>query len=379
MDNKESSTQIKVCHFTSGHEAHDARIFHKQCCTLARANYDVQLVVPFGVNEIRDNVKIWSIGAGSFGRFKRFLLVSKSVYKKALSINADIYHFHDPELIPFGLKLKRLGKKVIYDSHEDSPADILNKGWIPKYLRGFVSKIFSWYERYAVSRFDAVISVTPHVVDRFKKINLNSYLVTNYPILDKVPPIKSELTSKKDKVLCFVGRVCDESMQRNIVEAVNGVEGVRYICAGPADKDYLDELSVIPGWKFCDYHGPIAFSDAHEFVSQGMAGIQITDYIPNYGYNIGSLGNTKMFTYMIAAIPVICTDMVLWKQIIDENSCGICVNPHNINEIREAIEFIRDNPKRAREMGKNGRNAVIEKYNWNSQVPNLLNLYKSIS
>ena len=370
--------QIKVCHFTSGHEAYDARIFHKQCRTLASADYDVHLVVPIGVSEVRDGVKIWSIGAESYGRFQRMLFVSKKVYKKALSIDADIYHFHDPELIPFGLKLKRLGKKVIYDSHEDSPADILNKGWIPKYLRRYASKIFSLYERYAVKRFDAVVSVTPHVVDRFKKVNLNSHLVTNYPILDNLPPVKIETCAKKNKDICFVGRVCDESMQRNTVEAVNGVEGVRYICAGPADKDYLDELSLIPGWEFCDYRGPIAFSDAHDFVSQGIAGLQITDYIPNFGYNIGSLGNTKMFTYMMAGLPVICTDMVLWKEIMDENSCGICVNPRNVSEIREAIEFLRDNPKRAREMGENGRNAVIEKYNWSTQVPSLLNLYKSI-
>jgi glycosyltransferase involved in cell wall biosynthesis len=378
MDNRESSMRIKVCHFTSGHEAHDARIFHKQCRTLASADYDVHLVVPVGVTEVRDGVNICSIGAENYGRFQRMLFISKKVYKKALSIDADIYHFHDPELIPLGLKLKRLGKKVIYDSHEDTPADILNKDWIPKYLRGYASKIFGWYERYAASKFDAVVSVTPHVVARFKKVNLNSHLVTNYPILDNLPPVKKEICEKKDKDICFVGRICDESMQRNIVEAIDGTEGVRYICAGPVDEGYLHELSKLPGWERCDYHGTIAFSDANEFVSQGIAGLQITDYIPNFGYNIGSLGNTKMFTYMLAGLPVICTDMILWKEIMDENQCGLYVNPHDIGEIREAIEFVRDNPERATEMGKNGRKAVLEKYNWSTQVPNILNLYSSI-
>ena len=63
---------------------------------------------------------------------------------------------------------------------------------------------------------------------------------------------------------------------------------------------------------------------------------------------------------------------------MDENQCGLCVNPHNIGEIREAIEFVRDNPERAIEMGKNGREAVLEKYNWSTQVPNMYNLYSSI-
>lgn len=370
--------RIKVCHFTTGHETHDARIFQKQCRTLASADYDVHIVAPFGITEIRDGVSIWSIGAENYGRFQRMLFVSKKVYKKALSIDADIYHFHDPELIPLGLKLKKLGKKVIYDSHEDTPADILNKLWIPTFLRSLVSKMYKLYEESSARKFDAIVSVTPHYVDRFKKVNSNSHLVTNYPILDDLPPIKRILHEGINKNIMFVGRICDESMQRNIVEAVNGIDGVRYICAGPAHEDYLHELSNIRGWERCEYRGPIAFSDANEFVSQGVAGLQITDYIPNFGYNIGSLGNTKMFTYMIAGLPVICTDMLLWKEIMDKNQCGLCVNPHNIGEIRKAIEYIRDNPEKARKMGENGRKAVLEMYNWSTQVPNLLSLYNSI-
>ena len=369
---------IKICHFTSGHDTHDARIFQKQCRTLAHAGYDVHVIAPFGITEIRDDVNIFSLGAEGYGRFQRMLFVSKEIYRKALSVDADIYHFHDPELIPFGLKLKRMGKKVIYDSHEDTPADILNKAWIPRFLRGVVAKLYRLYEESAVKKFDAVVSVTPHYVDRFKRVNENSHLITNYPIIDDTLLSKSKYNQDEKKNVCFVGRVCDESLQRNIVEAVNGVEDVGYICAGPADKAYLEGLSVMPGWVFCEYRGPISFADAPEFVSQGIAGLQITDYIPNFGYNIGSLGNTKMFTYMLAGLPVICTDMVLWKEIMDDNQCGLCVNPHNINEIREAIEFIRDNPERAKIMGENGHNAVIEKYNWSTQEPKLLTLYKSI-
>jgi len=370
--------RIKICHFTSGHDTLDARIFHKQCRSLANAGYEVHLVAPVGSTEVRDGVNIWSIGAEGYGRFQRMFFVSKKVYAKALSIDADIYHFHDPELIPFGLKLKRIGKKVIYDSHEDSPADILNKGWIPRYLRRLVSRVFGMYEAYAARRFDAVISVTPHVVDRFRKANFNSQLVTNYPILDNLPPVRTGVRAKDQLNICFVGRICDESMQRSIVKAIEGVEGVGYICAGPVEEKYLHELSLLPGWERCNYHGAIAFSDANEFVSQGIAGLQITDYIPNFGYKVGSLGNTKMFTYMIAGLPVICTDMVLWREIIDENQCGFCVNPHDIDAIREAIEFIRDEPERAAQMGMNGREAVLKKYNWSAQVPNLLNVYSSI-
>lgn len=371
--------KTKICHFTTGHDAHDARIFQKQCRTLSASGYDVHLVVPVGESEVIENVSIWSAGTKHYSRLVRIFYKGRAVYKIARAVDADIYHFHDPELIRFGIKLKKIGKKVIYDSHEDTPADILNKDWIPRFLRKLVSKLYAKYEAGAARRFDAVVSVTPHVVERFKCVNSNSHLITNYPIVDELPPLGTPATDERQKNICFVGRVCAESMQKNIIEAMSEVDGIRYVLAGPADNEYLDELKALNGWDRCEYHGPIKFSAAPEFVSRAIAGLQVTDYIANFGYNIGSLGNTKMFTYMMAGLPVICTDMVLWQQLIDENDCGLCVNPRNTSEIASAIKFMRDNPVRAAEMGMNGRKAVVEKFNWSTQVPVLLALYASLA
>jgi hypothetical protein len=52
------------------------------------------------------------------------------VYRKALKTDADIYHLHDPELMPLGLLLKLQRKKVIYDVHENLPKQISIKHWI---------------------------------------------------------------------------------------------------------------------------------------------------------------------------------------------------------------------------------------------------------
>ena len=371
---------INVCHFTSGHDRLDARIFKKQCRTLADADYEVHLVTPVGGNTITNKVNIWGVGASveGYGRLKRMLLVSWIVYQKALSLDADIYHFHDPELIPYGLRLKKRGKKVIFDCHEDTPSDILEKHWIPIFLRRYVSQIFQKYEEYAVKKFDAVVSVTPHIVDRLKNANSNAHLITNYPLLEDTLPLVISSNVKQNKTFCFVGRISDESMQQNIIEALGRVAGGKYILAGPSDPSFINKLSNIAGWEKCEYYGPIQFAETSKFMSKGVAGLQLTDYIPNFGYKIGSLGNTKLFAYMAAGLPVICTDMILWKNIIEEYSCGICVNPNNVDEISQAMTYILDNPEEARKMGENGRRAVLEKYNWKSQIPNVLKLYQSI-
>lgn len=368
----------KVCHFTSGHDNQDPRVFSKQCRTLVDAGFEVNLVTPLGIDELRDGVHIWGVGAEGYGRFKRMLLISRRVYKKAYSLDADIYHFHDPELIPYGLKLKSQGKIVIFDSHEDTPNDILDKHWIPTVLRPLVSLVYRWYEEFAAKRFDGVISVTPHIVDRFLSVNPNSCMITNYPIIEESESHISVSSNRENNLFCFIGRICEESNQINTLKALAKTPDVKYKIAGPSVSSYLSELEAMPNWSQVDYQGIMEFSKTLTFLDNAIAGFQLTGYIANFGGNIGSLGNTKMFNYMLSGLPIICTDFILWKEIIEENDCGLCVNPNNIDEISRAIRFIVDNPERARQMGENGRKMVLEKYNWESQKSKLIDFYKGL-
>ena len=85
-----------------------------------------------------------------------------------------------------------------------------------------------------------------------------------------------------------------------------------------------------------------------------------------------------MFEYMAAGIPVVASNFKLWKSIIEENECGICVDPLNHKEITDAIEKLLKNPQLAKIMGKNGQKLVKENYNWKMEEKKLLTLYKSL-
>jgi len=138
---------IKICHITTAHTRNDCRIFEKECVSLANFGFDVTYLIADGFgNEIKKNVNIIDIGEYSANRMMRFANKTRKLYFHARLINAHIYHFHDPDFIPFALKLVRLKKAVIYDVHEDVPRQILQKLYIPKILRPTFSKMYELYE-----------------------------------------------------------------------------------------------------------------------------------------------------------------------------------------------------------------------------------------
>lgn len=86
----------------------------------------------------------------------------------------------------------------------------------------------------------------------------------------------------------------------------------------------------------------------------------------------------KLFEYMSAGIAVIGSHFPLWKDIIENYSCGICVDPTDPKQIADAINFLQQNPEIAKEMGARGREAVISTFNWESEQQKLISFYNKL-
>ncbi len=371
--------KAKIVHLTSAHTRYDIRIFLKMCCSLAKANYDVSLVVADGKGyEIKNNVKIYDVGK-PLKRLERMLESSLLVYKRALLLNGDIYHIHDPELLPYAYLLKLKGKKVIFDSHEDTPRQILSKPYLmllhyklmmlPKCVSFFYEKV----EKFICSRLNCVVTATPFIRDIFSKYNPNSIDINNFPMLGELE--SSEKTDKKNQI-CYVGGIKPIRGIFEIIEAMKYVKNDIKLCIAGNFLDGItsEELLKREGSEKFELNGFLNRIEVKKLLGESIAGI--VTFLP-LSNHINAQPN-KMFEYMSAGVPVIASDFPLWKEIIEKNKCGMCVNPKESKKIAEAIDYLFEHQNEAAEMGKNGRNAVYEKYNWANEEKKLLNLYDSL-
>lgn len=364
---------MKVCHMTSAHDPEDIRIFHKECVSLAKNGYDVYLVER-GDSYEKNGVHIVGVGTIPDSRLRRMTQGAKRVYETALALDCDIYHFHDPELLPYGLMLKKKGKKVIFDSHENTVEQIMEKEWIPNVIRKPSYMLFHWYQKHVCRQLDAVISVTPHICDYFRTVNSRTCMITNYPNLQPLEPQSERIPG----ILCFAGGISKQWNHDKIIRAIEEIDGCSYILCGSNDEGYLEELKKLPGWEKVDYRGRLPHEEISGILKSCQIGLSVLSYSHNTSFHTGTMGNTKIFEEMMAGLPVICTDFDLWREFVERYECGICVNPGSIQEISDAIRYLIKHPEEAIRMGSNGRRAAEQEFNWGIEEQKLLQLYNEL-
>lgn len=374
-----------VCHITTVHNTFDTRIFYKECKSLAKYFGTVYLIAPSREEYKIDGVQIIKIPIFK-SRFIRMSIGNIIAFYRAIKIHAHIYHFHDPEFLPWALLLKAATKsKVIYDVHEDYFTSIREKNWIKGgLLRKVSASIFNLVEKKSAKFFDAIVIAEDYYIENFDGTNRKIVKILNYPILNEVLP---QINFKKIGFsIVYSGTVSENRGIWNVLKVVETLSKERrdfklYIIGKFSSENLfsnvrefltensLDEFVEIIGGN--SYVKREIIDAYHKFMDLGLVLMPIS---PHYERKLP----TKFFEYMLAGIPFIATNFPLWKEFVEENKCGIVVNPDNFEEINKFIQYLIDNPDERKKMGEEGKKKVLEEYNWDTQEETLVELYMEL-
>jgi glycosyltransferase involved in cell wall biosynthesis len=363
---------VKICHFTSVHSWNDIRIFQKMCTSLAgNPDFQVTLIAPDAPDQVVNGVHVIGVKKEKSSRAYRFLNLRKKIYEKALEQEADIYHFHDPELIPYGVKLQKKGKKVVFDSHEDVPNDILDKEWIkPSVVRQLISGVYNKYEKRATRRLSGVISVLDQITHKFTGTELLT--VHNYPRLEEFGgdvPSAHVLPDRFNVV--YNGGLTRIRGIHQLVESMRHLDdSYRLVLMGGWESEaYEKECRKSAGWDKVVYLGHVPTKECFGLLKKCQLGVVLFKAVPNH---LNSLPN-KSFEFIAAGLPMLMSDFPFWQQEFGEYAHF--VDPEQPEAVARRIGEIRTHYSEEMTKVQQLSGRILQEKNWESEARKLEDFY----
>lgn len=421
----------RVCHISTVHAPFDQRIFHRACWSLARAGYDVHLLVQLDEPErVVDGVHVHSIGPTAqqglgmraATRLRRFAAAERL----ARRLQADVYHFHDPELIPLGIWLRLATRaRVVFDCHENNTGYIQQKHWLQPWMRRLLVLGMSGLEFAAARCLDAVVAADEGVAGLFRHRYRARRVETlhNFPRLDLFPASAPRQRAVQNLEEGSPAPVAQARASRAATPSESG--GVAAAVAKPAPTDSVAAagdrpFDLVYHGTIPRYHLEVAFAVAEALrrrevrarwlffgkcpeaawaqaeierrglqadfvldpvpvphdqvaarVRQARIGFIPLPDLPKFQHNIP----TKLFEFMQLGMPVVLSDLPPSRPFVGDGACAVMVPPDDAEAYAAAIERLLRDPARAASMGREGERRTRQRYNWERESEKLLQLY----
>ena len=336
--------------------------------TLQKEGFDVILICAGVKSKIVNKIKIEGIPRYN-NRIKHFLFSSVYyVIKSSIKCKAFVYQIHDPELIFSGIILRILGKKVIYDIHEDNSSSLLSKPYLENRLfANLISKFFFRVEIFAANFFSKIITARPDISKKF--VRFRPTTINNFPIVHNTRRKKPK-THSNNFIVIYVGGLSQIRGIKEVIQSLKYTDQVELWLLGPwKDKSFQKECERLEGWNKTRYLGVVKPDQIYDFLDQADIGIITFKAVPNH---IKTLA-TKPFEYMISGLPVIMSDFKYWRSFFGD--IGTYVNPEEPHEIAKAINYLKSNPHRIKKISNEGSKLVREKLNWQNESRKLIEIY----
>jgi glycosyltransferase involved in cell wall biosynthesis len=372
--------KLKVCHFASVHSIHDTRVFHRECVSLAKI-YNVTLIAIGVESGINQGVNVIAIRKPQ-NRIQRIFKTRRMAYQLALNEHADIYHFHDPELIPLALWLTLKGKKVIYDIHENVTESMKMKRWLP--LKFLFIPFYLCFDALAAKFFTLILAEHAYVPIYKKRYPTKEvFLVENFAPIKLLEPFQNLKRSAAEKNIFYIGSFNEEYCFMQTLETIylltqKGWKGKLYIIGyiSPDDWAAINQLSYFQHIRAqLVFTGYLRLKDGYEFSINCAIGFSFVS--PNI--NVRDSVPRKLYEYMAIGLPVVSSNFPTYETLVNEMQVGICVNSENPEEMANKAWELLNQPEPLNEFARNGLKAATDYYNWENEEKSLFEVYSKMT
>lgn len=373
---------LHVVHVSSVHPIEDTRILHKEARSLVAHGYRVTLIARGESSDRRDGIRVIGVRAPRW-RPARVFATPWVVLTLALKQSGSVYHLHDPELLVVGVLLKWLTRaRIVFDVHENIPAQIRTKGWIPRLLRKPAAILYRAVERTLLPLYDAVVLAEDSYGPLYAW-HPRVHVIHNYPL--EVPQQVLPTESPRAIRVIYVGGISRARGAMTMLEAAallreENLPLCWILIGGPDSRSLEAEMrDYVRGHDLdgvVELRGRRPFQEAQDEIARSDIGISVLAAIPNY---IDSLP-TKLLEYMMASLPVIASDFPLWRSLLERFGCGIVVPALDAAGLADAVQKLSASRELRKTMGQSGRQGLVDaRMTWPNEAPRLCALYEEIT
>jgi glycosyltransferase involved in cell wall biosynthesis len=372
----------RVAILSSVHLALDNRVFYREARTLAGAGYDVTVIAVHAADEVRDGIRIRALPQVPRRErprlWRRLLLLAEAT-------QADLYHFHDPELLLIsGLLRQRTGRPTIYDIHEVYPEFIEVKEYIPAPLRRPIAGAMRTIEPGLARRESGLIFADDQIAAAFAHPTQPQATLYNFPDTSILAPSADRGNGlQRPPVILYLG-----GMERNrgtavMIDAFARVlqqrPDARLLLVGHFAPPELEQevrqhartLAIDHAITISDR---VPFDVVPSYLAQAAIG-----WVPWQAARKNELNiPTKLFEYMAGGLPVVASDLASMRPFVQPGVNGYLVDAAGVDAHARALLDLLADPAEAAELGRNGQQLVRTRFNWSAMAPRLLDLYAQV-
>ncbi|ADG86895.1 hypothetical protein TBS_19730 [Thermobispora bispora] len=343
---------MHVLVMTVVHHPEDARILHRQIRALVDAGHEVTYAAPFTARGVTPRPWVTGVDLPRAAERRRIAAIwaARRLFKRMRG-KVDLVLIHDVELL-LAVVGVRNRPPVVWDVHEDTPATLSLKPWLPAFLRPPVRFLARLLEGTAERHLHLLLAESAYA-QRFKRQHL---------VVPNETWVPDHVVPPGDDRVVYLGWL---SEARGVHEAVEVARLLRphrvsVELIGYADPQSRPLLTAAVNEGLLEWRDFMPNDEALKRLDGALAGLSLLHDEPNYRHSMP----TKIVEYMAHGIPVITTPSPRAVELVERYRCGTVVPWRDPAAVVQAILHYRDNQEERVHTGGRGYAAARAYHHW---------------